>query len=71
MSAQTPDGMTEDERGLEELVALLETGEPEAIKARIAALHPADVAEVLNTVGRPELRRAAFTLLDTTTAATV
>ena len=71
MSAQTPDGMTEDERGLEELVALLETGEPEAIKARIAALHPADVAELLNTLGRPELRRRAFALLDITTAATV
>jgi magnesium transporter len=71
MSAQTRDGLAEDERGLEELAALLETGEPDAVKARIAALHPADVAELLNIVTRPELRRAAFALLETTTAATV
>ena len=37
----------------------------------IAALHPADVAELLNMVGRPESRRKVFALLDTPTAATV
>ena len=71
MSAQTQDGLTEGERGLEELIALLETTEPEVIKARIAALHPADVAELLNTLGRPEQRHGVFALLETTTAATV
>ena len=37
----------------------------------IAALHPADVAELLNMVGRPDSRRKVFALLDTPTAATV
>ena len=71
MSAQKPDVQSADEQGLEQFVALLETTEPEAVKAMIAALHPADVAEMLNAVGRPESRRKVFALLDTATAATV
>jgi magnesium transporter len=71
MSADQPDVLSADERGLERVVALLETAAPEAVKAMIAALHPADVAELLNMVGRPESRRKVFALLDTPAAATV
>jgi magnesium transporter len=71
MSTQKPDVLSVDEQGLEQFVALLETADPEAVKAMIVALHPADVAEMLNMVGRPESRRQVFALLDAPTAATV
>ncbi len=71
MSADQPDVLSADERGLEHVAALLETADPEAVKAMIAALHPADVAELLNMVGRPDSRRKVFALLDTPRAATV
>jgi magnesium transporter len=71
MSADQSDVLAADERGLERVAALLETADPEAVKAMIAALHPADVAELLNMVSRPESRRKVFALLDTPTAATV
>jgi magnesium transporter len=71
MSADPPDVLSADERGLEQVAALLETSDPEAVKAMIADLHPADVAELLNLVSRPESRRKVFALLDTPTAATV
>ena len=68
MSAHKSDGVSADEQGLEEFAARLETADPEAVKAMIAALHPADLAEMLNTVGRPESRRKVFALLDTPAA---
>jgi magnesium transporter len=71
MSTQERDVLPADEQRLEQFVALLETADPEAVKAMIVALHPADVAEMLNMVGRPESRRQVFALLDAPTAATV
>jgi magnesium transporter len=71
MSAQQSDVVPVEKQGLEQFVARLETADPQAGMAMIAALHPADVAEMLNSVGRPESRRKVFALLDTPTAATV
>ena len=71
MSADQPDVLSADARGLEQIAAVLETADPESVRTMIAPLHPADVAELLNMVGRPESRRKVFALLDTPTAATV
>jgi magnesium transporter len=71
MSAQKPDVQSADEQGLERFIALLETTEPEAVKAMIAALHPADVAEMLNAASRPDARQRVFALLEMAPAATV
>ena len=42
------------------LVALAETGRDEEVKAAVAALHPADAAELINLLERPEIQAASF-----------
>ena len=71
MSEQTRDEVPERERSLDAVRALLEAGDADAATATIATMHPADVAELLDTLGRPEQRRGIFGLLDPATAGTV
>ena len=69
MSAQPVDaGAASD---LEQLAALVETGDAAAVTAAVAPLHPADLAELLNVLQRPESRRLVFGVLPPQTAATV
>jgi magnesium transporter len=59
------------DNALEPLIAIVEAGETTAIAAAIAPLHPADVAELLTLLPRPESRRLVFSTLDTPIAARV
>lgn len=67
MSVQTG----EQERAIEQLAALVEAGDAAAVASAAASLHPADLAELLNILPRPELRRRVFATLDPRMAATV
>jgi magnesium transporter len=70
MSVQAGSGPGQDS-ALEPLIRTVETGDADAITAAVASLHPADVAELLNTLPQPELRRSVFATLDTPRAAIV
>ena len=70
MSAQTPEGPSTVD-GIEPLVALVEESGAQAIATAVAALHPADLAELLNALPRADSRRQVFTLLEPAIAATV
>ena len=67
MSVQTG----EQESAIEQLAALVEAGDAAAVASAAASLHPADLAELLNILPRPELRRRVFATLDPRMAATV
>ena len=67
MSVQTG----EQESAIEQLAALVEAGDAAAVASAAASLHPADLAELLNILPRPELRRRVFATLDPGMAATV
>jgi magnesium transporter len=67
MSVQTG----EQESAIEQLAALVEAGDAAAGASAAASLHPADLAELLNILPRPELRRRVFATLDPRMAATV
>jgi magnesium transporter len=70
MSAQTPESLSAV-GGIERLVALVEESGAEAVATTVAALHPADLAELLNALPGPESRRGVFRLLEPAVAATV
>jgi len=70
MSVQTGAGPGQDS-AVEPLIPIIETGDEAAIAAALAPLHPADVAELLNVLARPDLRRRVFSTFDTPVAATV
>jgi len=70
MSAQTPESLSAV-GGIERLVALVEESGTEAVATAVAALHPADLAELLNALPRADSRRGVFRLLEPATSATV
>ena len=70
MSAQTPESLSAV-GGIERLVALVEESGAAAVATMVAALHPADLAELLNALPGPESRRGVFRLLEPAVAATV
>ena len=70
MSAQPGDALTGPDIDLEQLVALVETGDLPAITAAVASLHPADLAELLNMLPQPESRKTVFGMLPVKIAAT-
>jgi magnesium transporter len=70
MSAQTPESLSAV-GGIERLVALVEESGAEAVATTVAALHPADLAELLNVLPRADSRRSVFRLLEPAVAATV
>src|SRR5262249_59191096 len=49
---------------LETLVIQAELGQDELVRAGVATLHPADVAELLNVVEEPEIKQKVFGFLD-------
>ena len=71
MSAQPGDALTGPDIDLQQLVALVETGDLPAISAAVASLHPADLAELLTILPQPESRKTVFGLLPVKSAATV
>jgi len=54
----------ERETILETLVIQAELGQDELVRAGLATLHPADVAELLNVVEEPEIKQKVFSFLD-------
>ena len=71
MSSQSGDALTGPDTNLEQLAALVEAGDVSAISTAIASLHPADLAELLNVLARPDSRKTVFGMLQTKVAATV
>ena len=71
MSAESGDALTGPDTDLEHMVAVVETGDPSAISAAVASLHPADLAELLNILPHLESRKTVFGLLPVKVAATV
>src|SRR5215813_15625494 len=49
---------------LETLVIQAELGQDELVRAGVATLHPADIAELLNVVEEPEIKQKVFSFLD-------
>ncbi|HJY83281.1 MAG TPA: magnesium transporter [Candidatus Binatia bacterium] len=49
---------------LETLVIQAELGQDELVRAGVATLHPADIAELLNVVEEPEIKQKVFGFLD-------
>ena len=62
---------TERENTVAHLVALAETGRDDDVKAAVASLHPADAAELINLLERPEIQRRVFRLVAPDAAPTV
>ena len=71
MSAQPADRPARQDGDLAQLVALVEAGDAAAVQTAVTPLHPADAAELLNALPRPEDRRAVFAALRPDNAATV
>ena len=69
MNAET-DKVRPHER-FEHLIAIAETGRDEDVKAAVAPLHPADVAELINLLERVESRNRVFRVLAPDLAPTV
>ena len=67
----TPVSSRERETILETLLIQAELGQDEAVRTGIAALHPADIAELLNALEEPELKRQIFHCLLPDTASEV
>lgn len=59
------------EGDVERLAGLVEAGETAGAIDAIRSLHPADLAELLNVLTRPESRQQVFAALDVNSAATV
>jgi magnesium transporter len=59
----TPASPRERETLLETLVIQAELGQDELVRTGVAALHPADIAELLNALEEPELKQKIFTSL--------
>jgi magnesium transporter len=71
MNAETEKPGVRQDEAFEHLVALAETGRDEDLKKAVAALHPADAAELINQLGRPEIQKKAFRVLAPDVAPTV
>jgi len=67
----TPVSSRDRETVLETLLIQAELGQDEAVRAGIAALHPADVAELLDAIEEPELKQKIFHFLLPDTASEV
>jgi magnesium transporter len=67
----TPVSSHERETVLETLLIQAEFGQDEAVRAGIAVLHPADVAELLDAIEEPELKQKIFSFLSPDTASEV
>ena len=61
----------ERETILETLVIQAELGQDELVRAGLATLHPADIAELLNVVEEPEIKQKVFSFLDADLASEV
>jgi magnesium transporter len=59
----TPVSSRNRETVLETLLIQAEFGQDEAVRAGIAVLHPADVAELLDAIEEPELKQKIFSFL--------
>jgi magnesium transporter len=59
----TPISSHDRETVLETLLIQAELGQDEAVRAGIAALHPADIAELLDALEEPELKQKIFSFL--------
>ena len=55
-----PTSSRDRETVLETLVIQAELGQDELVRAGVATLHPADVAELLNVLEEPELKQKIF-----------
>src|SRR5437870_12357018 len=55
---------TDRETILETLVIQAELGQDGLVRAGVATLHPADIAELLNVVEEPEIKQKVFSFLD-------
>lgn len=59
------------ETALETLVILAELGQDEPVRAGVATLHPADIAELLDALEEPEVKQKVFRFLDPDLASAV
>lgn len=59
----SPTSALDRETQLETLVMLAELGRDEQVQARVATLHPADIAELLNVLEEPEVKQKIFAFL--------
>ena len=59
----TPVSSRDRETVLETLLIQAELGQDEMVRTGIAALHPADIAELLNAIEEPELKQKIFHFL--------
>lgn len=71
MSADTPEPGTGQVLNIDELAALVAAGDAAAIAGAVSPLHPADLAELLNALGRLESRQAVVATLPPAKAAIV
>jgi magnesium transporter len=71
MNAETEKTGVRQDEAIEHLVALAETGRDEDLKKAVASLHPADAAELINQLERPEIQKRVFRVLAPDVAPTV
>ena len=59
-NVDSENGALEPAIALEELIAAAKSGSEDDLKALLLSRHPADVAELVNVLDRPELRTKTF-----------